>query len=110
MSKFILKCLKNTHPDIELHNLVPVAIGRSPLTQITNKRLSKKHCKFVANIPKKQVHFTVIGHNNARFSFSVLNFGNCSNLTSDLSQAEKKINVVTSRANAQNDIYFTQNG
>ena len=65
MSKFILKCLKNTHPDIELPNLVPVAIGRSPLTQITNKRLSKKHCKFVANI---QVHFTVIGHNNARLN------------------------------------------
>ena len=68
MSKFILKCVKNTHPDIELPNLVPVAIGRSPLTQITNKRLSKKHCKFVANIPKKQVHFTVIGHNNARLN------------------------------------------
>ena len=33
-----------------------------------------------------------------------------SHLTHDLSQAEKKINVVTSLANAQNDIYFTQNG
>ena len=54
MSKLILKCLKNTHPDIELPNFVPVIIGRSPLTQITNKRLSKKHCKFVANLAKKQ--------------------------------------------------------
>ena len=41
MSKFILKCMKNSHPEIELPNLVPVIIGRSPLTQITNKRLSK---------------------------------------------------------------------
>ena len=32
------------------------------------------------------------------------------NSTRDLSQAEKKITVVTSLANAQNDIYFTQNG
>ena len=31
-------------------------------------------------------------------------------LTHDLFQAEKKINVVTSWENAQNDIYFTQNG
>ena len=33
-----------------------------------------------------------------------------SHLTRDLAQAEKKINVVTSWANVQNDIYFTQNG
>ena len=63
-----LKLNNYIRPEIELPNLVPVAIGRSPLTQITNKRLSKKHCKFVANIPKKQVHFTVIGHNNARLN------------------------------------------
>ena len=31
-------------------------------------------------------------------------------LTRDLSQAQKKMNVVTREANAQNDIYFTQNG
>ena len=31
-------------------------------------------------------------------------------LTRDLSQAEKKINVVISRAYAQNDIDFTQSG
>ena len=37
-------------------------------------------------------------------------FREFSHLTSDLSQAEKKINVVTSQANEQNDIYFTQNG
>ena len=37
-------------------------------------------------------------------------FRELSHLTRDLSQAEKKINVVTSWANAQNDIYFTQNG
>ena len=36
-------------------------------------------------------------------------FRELSHLTRDLSQAEKKINV-TSGANAQNDIYFTQNG
>ena len=33
-----------------------------------------------------------------------------SHLTHDLSQAEKKMNVVASSANAQNDIYFIQNG
>ena len=33
-----------------------------------------------------------------------------SHLTLHLYQAEKKMNVVTSWANAQNDIYFTQNG
>ena len=37
-------------------------------------------------------------------------FRELSHLTRDLSQAEKKINVVTSQVNAQNDIYFTQNG
>ena len=37
-------------------------------------------------------------------------FRELSHLTSDLSQAEKKINVVTSWVNAQNDSYFTQNG
>ena len=31
-------------------------------------------------------------------------------MTRDLSQAEKKINVVTSWANAQNDIYFPTAG
>ena len=31
-------------------------------------------------------------------------------MTCDLSQAEEKMNVVTSWANAQNDIDFTQNG
>ena len=39
-----------------------------------------------------------------------LEFRELSHLTRNLSQAEKKINVVTSWANAQNDIYFTQNG
>jgi hypothetical protein len=33
-----------------------------------------------------------------------------SHLKGDLSQAEKKKNVATSFANAQNDIYFNQNG
>jgi hypothetical protein len=37
-------------------------------------------------------------------------FRELSHLTRDLSQADKKINVVTSCANSQNDIYFTQNG
>ena len=37
-------------------------------------------------------------------------FWELSHLIRDLSQAEKKMNVVTSWANAQNDIYFTQNG
>ena len=36
-------------------------------------------------------------------------FWELSHLTSDLSQAEKKINVVASWANAQTDIYFSQN-
>ena len=68
MSKFILRCLKNSHPDIELPNFVPVVIGRSPFTQITNKRLSKKHLQFVANISKKQVHCKVIGHNKSQIN------------------------------------------
>ena len=33
-----------------------------------------------------------------------------SHLTCDLSKTQKKINVDASSANAQNDIYFTQNG
>ena len=37
-------------------------------------------------------------------------FREMSHLTRDLSQADKQINVVTSSANAQNDIYFIQNG
>ena len=41
--------------------------------------------------------------------FSV-EFWELSHLTHDLSQAEKKINVVISLADAQNDIFFTQNG
>ena len=46
-----------------------------------------------------------------RSSFSLLNLGSCPIYkTRDLSQAEKKMNDVTSWANAQNKIYFTQNG
>ena len=41
---------------------------------------------------------------------SCVEFRELFHLTCDLSQAEKKINIVTSRENAQNDIYFTQNG
>ena len=37
-----------------------------------------------------------------------VDFWELSHLTRDLSQAEKKRNVVTSWANAQNDIHFTQ--
>ena len=37
-------------------------------------------------------------------------FRELSHLPRDLSQDEKKINFVTRWANAQNDIYFTQNG
>ena len=37
-------------------------------------------------------------------------FRELSHLTRDLPQAERKINAVTRWANAQNDIYFTQNG
>ena len=37
-------------------------------------------------------------------------FRELSHLTRDIYQAEKKINVITSWANAQNDIHFTQNG
>ena len=44
-----------------------------------------------------------------RSSFVFVKFWELSHLTCDLSQAEKKINVVTSWANSQNYIYFTQN-
>ena len=59
-------------------------------------------------------------HKDLRFviftglSFRVLIFcvelWELSHLTRDLSQAEKKLNVDTSCANAQYGIYFTQNG
>jgi hypothetical protein len=56
--------------------------------------------------------FTAILFNlfaNYVLMFSV-EFWELSHLTHDLSQAEKKINVVMSLADAQNDIFFTQNG
>ena len=53
------------------------------------------------------------GRNRGKFmqwsSFSVLNFGSVQ-FNTWLISIDKKINVVTSWANAQNDIYFTQNG
>ena len=44
------------------------------------------------------------------FKFFSVSFWELSHLTHDLSQTEKKINVVTSWVNLQNDMYFTQNG
>ena len=46
--------------------------------------------------------------NSARVLIFCVEFRELSHLTRDLSQAEKEINFVTSWANAQNDIYFTQ--
>ena len=45
---------------------------------------------------------------SAKVPIFCVEFWELSNLTRDLSKAEKKINVVTSWADAQNDIYFTQ--
>ena len=63
--------------------------------------------------PHYKISSTIIfflGLDGQRSSFSVLDSWVLSHLTRDLSQAEKKINVVTSWANQQNDISFTQNG
>ena len=53
------------------------------------------------SIPKNVKRFT-------RVLNLCVEFQELSHLTRDLSEAEKKINVVTSWANAQNDLYFSQ--
>ena len=64
-------------------------------------------------MPKKFASHVVLANASLCFSkvlYFCIGFRELSHLTRDLSQAEKKINVVTSWANAQNGIYFTQNG
>ena len=63
-------------------------------------------------MPKKFASHVVLANASPCFSkvlYFCIGFWELSHLTRDLSQTEKKINVVTSWANAQNDKYFTQN-
>ena len=68
MTKFFLRCMRNSHTDIELPNLVPIIVGRSPLTKITNRRVSKRHLKLIANFAKDHVLCENIGQNSSRIN------------------------------------------
>ena len=70
MTKFILKSNEKTGSDIELKDMIPIVIGRSPLTKITNTRVSRKHLKFTANLSKSQVHVENIGQNSSKINGS----------------------------------------
>lgn len=66
MSKFVIRCVKKSHKDIDLPHLVPVFVGRSHVTQIKDPRLSRKHVKLIANLSLRQVQCTLIGHNSLK--------------------------------------------
>ena len=78
-----------------------------PLTQICKITDSKKTLWSFCNA-ESLLPFKDLGKITKVLIFCV-EFRELSHLTCDLSQAEKKINVVTSWANALNDICFTQN-
>ena len=56
--------------------------------------------------PKAEEHMVYL---TTKVLYFFVGFWELSHMTRDLSQTEKKINVVTIQANAQNDIYFTRN-
>ena len=63
--------------------------------------------KYVLCVIKIGIFFNLyIWDSNMEIIGICVEFQELSYWTHDLSQAEKKINVVTSWANAQNDIYF----
>ena len=65
----------------------------------------------LTHLPKFSICWSHINNVHTKVVIFFVKFLELSHLICDLSQAEKKINsVVTSWANAQNDIYFTQNG
>ena len=67
MKRFILRCteIQPRHPDIELPDLLPISIGRSLQTKITDSRLSRNHIRLTANVSKKQVFCQIIGSNRS---------------------------------------------
>ena len=68
MKNFVLKCVKRSHPDIDLPDFLPVIIGRNRQTEITNSRLSRHHVKLTANVAKKQVLCQILGPNGSKLN------------------------------------------
>ena len=68
MKNFVLRCVKKSHPDIDLPDFLPVIIGRNRQTEITNSRLSRHHVKLTANVSKKQVLCQIIGPNGSKLN------------------------------------------
>ena len=74
MAKFVLKSLNFRVPNIAINDQ-PIVIGRSPLTTITDRRLSKKQLKITPYMKKKEVMIEVCGQNKSKLNECVLSQG-----------------------------------
>ena len=74
MTKFVLKSLDFKIPNISIHEQ-PIVIGRSPVTGIVDRRLSKKHLKITPNPKKKELLVEVCGQNKSKLNECVLRHG-----------------------------------
>lgn len=75
MTKFVLKCVRNSHAPIPLPHLEPVLIGRSASTKIQDTKLSRKQIQLIADTSKKRIHCQILGYNRSKINDKTL--GHC---------------------------------
>ena len=74
MTKFVLKSLDFKLANISIQEQ-PIVIGRSPMTGIVDRRLSKKQLKITPNPKKKELLIEVCGQNKSKLNECVLRHG-----------------------------------
>ncbi|XP_005090552.1 bifunctional polynucleotide phosphatase/kinase [Aplysia californica] len=62
-SRCFLVCLQKSHEDVLLPDGVPVSIGRTPVTKITDPRCSRQQVELTADCAKRKVKVKQLGAN-----------------------------------------------